>query len=141
MLRLSKGSNIPQIVYIKELPFPVLLVKQVFKNEDGSEEVLYLISSKLTAGVEQVKGVYQKRWHIEEYHKSLKSNVGLAKSPTKTIRTQQNHFFAAIYAYVKLEMLKMKCKLNHFAIKTKIYLQAIKASMIEFQKLQLSIRA
>jgi hypothetical protein len=133
--------NIPRMVYIKELPFPVLLVKQVFKNEDGSEGVLYLISSKLTAGVEQIKGVYQKRWHIEEYHKSLKSNVGLAKSPTKTIRTQQNHFFAAIYAYVKLEMLKMKCKLNHFAIKTKIYLQAIKASMSEFQKLQLSIRA
>jgi hypothetical protein len=129
--------NIPQIVYIKELPFPVLLVKQVFKNEDGSEGVLYLVCSELTAGVEQVKGVYKKRWHIEEYHKSLKSNVGLGKSPTKTVRTQQNHFFSAIYAYVKLEMLKMNSKLNHFALKTKLYVQAIKASMTELQRLKL----
>src|SRR5208337_2093662 len=129
--------NIPQIVYIKELPFPVLLVKQVFKNEDGSEGVLYLVCSELTAGVEQVKDVYKKRWHIEEYHKSLKSNVGLGKSPTKTVRTQQNHLFSAIYAYVKLEMLKLNSKLNHFALKTKLYVQAIKASMTELQRLKL----
>ena len=129
-------ANIPNIVYIKELPFPVLLVKQVFKNEDGSEGMLYLVTSELTAGVDKVEGVYQKRWHIEEYHKSLKSNVGLAKSPTKTIRSQQNHFFASICAYVKLEMLKKKTKLNHFALKTKLYIQALKASMTELQKLQ-----
>ena len=130
--------NIPQIVYIKELPFPVLLVKQIFKNEDGSEGVLYLVCSDLTAGVEQIKDVYQKRWHIEEYHKSLKSNVGLGKSPTKTVRTQENHVFSAIYAYVKLEMLKMKSKLNHFALKTKLYIQALKASMSELQKMKLT---
>jgi DDE superfamily endonuclease len=94
----SLEPNIPCIAYIKELPFPVLLVKQVFKNEDGSVGVLYLACSDLTVGVEQVKSVYQRRWHIEEYHKSLKSNVGLGKSPTKTIRTQENHFFSAICA-------------------------------------------
>lgn len=32
---------------------------------------------------------------VEEYHKSLKSNASLAKSPTKTIRTQSNHCFAS----------------------------------------------
>jgi hypothetical protein len=144
-------ANIPQVIFIKELPFPVLLIKQVFKNEDESpsgfseaEGVLYLVCSDLTAtrvngeaaGVEQITSVYQKRWHIEEYHKSLKSNVGLGKSPTKTIRTQENHFFSAIYAYVKLEILKMKCNLNHFALKTKLYLQALRASMSELQKLK-----
>jgi hypothetical protein len=131
-------ANIPQIVYIKELPFPVKLVKQVFKNEDGGVGVLYLVCSDLTAGVEEITSVYQKRWHIEEYHKSLKSNVGLGKSPTKTIRTQENHFFSAICAYVKLEMLKMKSNLNHFALKTKLYLQALKASMYELQQLKLA---
>ena len=29
--------------------------------------------------------IYQRRWKVEEYHKSLKSNASLAKSPTKTI--------------------------------------------------------
>lgn len=130
--------NIPKIVYIKELPFPVLLVKQIFKNEDRSEGVLYLVCSDLTVGVEQVESVYQKRWHVEEYHKSLKTNVGLGKSPTKTVRTQQNHFFSAIYAYVKLEVLKMKSKFNHFALKTRLYIQALKASMTELNRMKLA---
>jgi IS4 transposase len=82
--------------------------------------------------------VYQKRWPIEEYHKSIKSNTGLAKSPTKTIRTQQNHFFASIYAYFKLEVLKIQTKLNHFAIKSKLYIQVLQASMRQLEKLQLS---
>jgi len=29
----------------------------------------------------------------EEFHKSLKSNASLSKSPTKTIKTQANHVF------------------------------------------------
>lgn len=128
----------PQNIYLKELPFPVLLVKQVFKNEDGSQGILYLVCSDLTVDGQIVMDVYQKRWHIEEYHKSIKSNTGLSKSPTKTVRTQQNHFFASIYAYFKLEMLKIKTKLNHFALKTKLYIQALRASMIQLQKLQLA---
>lgn len=131
-------ENIPQQIYIKELPFPVLLVKQVFRNENGSSGILYLVCSDTTVDAKTITEVYQKRWPIEEYHKSLKSNTGLAKSPTKTIRTQQNHFFASIYAYFKLEMLKVKHKLNHFALKTKLYVQALRTSMTTLQQLKLS---
>lgn len=134
---LNIRENIPQQIYIKELPFPVLLVKQVFKNEDGSGGILYLVSSNTTVEGKTITEVYQKRWPIEEYHKSLKSNTGLAKSPTRTVRTQQNHFFASIYAYFKLEMLKIKTKLNHFAIKTKLYVHALRASMTTLQQLKL----
>lgn len=130
-------ENIPQTIYVKELPFPVVLVKQVFRNEDGSSGILYLACSDTTVDLKTVTDIYQKRWPIEEYHKSLKSNTGLAKSPTKTIRTQQNHFFASIYAYYKLEILKIKTRLNHFAIKTKLYVQALRASMTVLQQLQL----
>lgn len=130
-------ENIPQTIYVKELPFPVVLVKQVFRNEDGSSGILYLACSDTTVDLKTVTDIYQKRWPIEEYHKSLKSNTGLAKSPTKTIRTQQNHFFASIYAYYKLELLKIKTKLNHFALKTKLYVQALRASMTVLQQLQL----
>ena len=99
--------------------------------------ILYLVSSDTTADAKTITQVYQKRGPIEEYHKSLKSNTALSKSPTRTVRTQQNHFFASIYAYYKLEMLKIKTKLNHFALKTKLYVQALRASMVELQKLQL----
>lgn len=123
-------------VYLKDLPFPLLLVKRIFKNEDGSIGVLYLVCSDTTLEAETICEVYQKRWHIEQFHKSIKSNTGLASSPTKTVRTQNNHFFSSIYAYFKLELLKSKARLNHFALKARLYLQALKASLAELQNLQ-----
>jgi len=35
---------------------------------------------------------------IIEYHKSIKENASLAKSPTKKMRSQANHIFASIVA-------------------------------------------
>ncbi len=34
--------------------------------------------------------IYQKRWNIEVFHKNIKSNTALAKSPTITILTQHD---------------------------------------------------
>lgn len=125
-------------VYVEQVEFPLLLVKQVFKNEeDGSEGVLYLVSSDLTLDYERLTTIYQKRWKVEEYHKSLKSNASLAKSPTKTIRTQSNHVFASIYAFVKLERLKLATKMNHFALRSRMYLKAVQAAFKELQSLRL----
>jgi len=126
-LNISEGKA--QKIYIKELPFPVQLVKQIFTNKDGSEGIIYLACSDLTVEVKTITMVCQKRWPIEEYHKSIKSNTNLAKSPTRRIRTQQNHFFASIYAYCKLEFLKKK---------TKLYVQVLRASMAELQNLKLA---
>ncbi len=122
-------------VYLEQVEFPLLLVKQVFKNEDGSEGVLYLVSSDVTLEYERLTTIYQRRWKVEEYHKSLKSNASLAKSPTKTVRTQSNHFFASIYAFVKLERMKIATKMNHFALRSRIYTRAIQAAYQELQKL------
>ncbi|MDQ3398673.1 MAG: transposase [Deinococcota bacterium] len=124
-------------VHVEQVEFPVLLVKQVFKNEeDGSEGVLYLVSSDVTLAYEQLTTIYQRRWKVEEYHKSLKSNASLAKSPTKTIRTQSNHIFASIWAFVKLERLKIATSMNHFALRSRMYLKAVQAAFKELQTLR-----
>jgi hypothetical protein len=125
-------------VYLEQLEFSVLLAKQVFKNEDGSEGVLYLVCSDLTLDHERIAAIYQRRWKVEEYHKSLKSNASFAKSPTKTIRTQSNHFFASIYAFFKLERMKVATRMNHFAVRSRIYLKAIQAAYRELQRMRLS---
>ena len=123
---------------MEQVEFPLLLLKQVFKNEDGSEGVLYLVSSDVTLDHERLTTIYQRRWKVEEYHKSLKSNASLAKSPTKTIRTQSNHVFASIYAFVKLERLKLATKMNHFALRSRMYLIAVQAAFQELQSLRLA---
>ena len=121
-------------VYMKGVSYPLSFCRQVFKNKDGSEGVLYLVSSDISITYDQITTIYKKRWNVEVFHKSVKSNAALAKSPTKTVKTQSNHFFASIYAFYKIELLKMKHQINHFALRTKIYIKALRAS---FQELQL----
>ena len=47
-------------VYVEQVEFPVLLVKQVFRNDDGSEGVLYLVSSDVTLDHERLSTIYTK---------------------------------------------------------------------------------
>lgn len=122
-------------VWLEELDFPLLLTKQVFKNEDDTVGELYLACSDLSLDYVKVTTLYKKRWGIEEYHKSVKSNTAFAKSPTKTIKTQTNHFVLSIVAYIKLEWLKQRTKLNHFALKAKIYLAAQQAAFLQVKNL------
>lgn len=125
-----------RLVYLKGLDFPVLLAKQLFTNKDGSTGVLYLVSSDIKLSYLKLTKIYQKRWKVEECHKSLKQNASLEKSPTKTPTTQKNHIFASMVAYTKLEKLKIKTKSNHFALKNTLYIKAIKNSFKELQKLK-----
>ena len=96
-----------------------------------------MLSNDFNLSDDDFTTIYKKRWSVEEYHKSLKQNAAIAKSPSRTIKTQSNHLFAAIFAYVKLEKLKFVQELNHFAIKSKIYLAANKAAFKELNLLRM----
>jgi hypothetical protein len=101
----------------------------------------YLLSSfgrvaAMGLSTDQFRTLYKKRWSVEEYHKSLKQNASAEKSPAKTVKTQTSHLFAALLAYVKLEKLKFAHKLNHFALKAKIYLSTLKTAMKQLNQLQ-----
>lgn len=133
---LSWSKTEPVEAWLKGLDFPVLLHRQVFINKDGSTGILYLACSDLTCNASDIEAIYQKRWKVEVFHKTLKSNTGLAKSPTKSIRTQINHIFLSIHAAFQLECLSLKHKMNHFALRSRIYLQALKHAMLELQSLK-----
>ena len=131
-LKIPEGK--PLKVWIKDLEFPVKIFKQVFTNKDGSTGQRFLVTNELTLTAGQFITLYKKRWGVEEYHKSLKQNASIGSSPAHTERTQGNHIFSAIFAYVKLEMQKLKIGLNHFAIKSIIYPAAMRTAMISFRK-------
>jgi len=123
-------------VWLKDVPFPVKLVRQVFENKDGSTGTLYLACSDTTMERDAILTVYKKRWPIEVFHKSLKQNAALGKAPVRRVRTQNNHIFAALYAVFKLECLKIKHHFNHFALRSKIYLKALRSAYDELQLLK-----
>jgi hypothetical protein len=140
-LELEQGRSYQ--VWVEQYPFhralcsfPLLLTKLVFTNEDGTTGTLYLVSNDLTLDAERMNTLYQRRWSVEEYHASLKGNTALAAAPTKTKRTQLNHVFASIYAFVKLEVMRVEVKLNHFALRSKLYLKALQASFDELRRLK-----
>ena len=122
-------------IYLEGVEFPIKLVKQIFTNEDEKTCILYLISSDTTLSPDHMTTIYQRRWNVECYHKSLKQNVSLAKSPTQTEKTQTNHFYAALCGYIKLEMLKVETKTNHFALKTKLYINALHSAFQTLREL------
>jgi IS4 transposase len=122
-------------VFLKGLDFPVLITKQVFKHKNQSTGILYLACSNLDLTATDINTIYQERWTVEEFHKSIKSNLALAKSPTGIPHTQKNHVFACFFAFVKLERLRVKTNLNHFALKAKLYFNSIKASFSLLQKM------
>ncbi len=132
-LPLEQNSEVK--VWLKGYDFPLLLTKQIFKNGDDAVGMLYLVCSDLNLSFDQITALYKKRWCVEEYHKSVKNNASFGKSPTKTITTQRNHFYLAIMAYSKMEWLKIRHCNNHFALKSKIYLAAVKAAMRQVEEL------
>ena len=116
--------------------FPVLLHRRVFTNKDDSTGILYLACSDLDQHGDALETIYQKRWEVEVFHKTLKSHAALAKSPTKRVRTQSNHVFMVIYAAFSLEWLRIKQRMNPFALRSKLYLKAIRHAFEELQKLK-----
>jgi hypothetical protein len=133
-LEVPEGST--QIIYLEGVPFPLHLVRQVFTNEDGSTGVRYLVTNDLTLNADQIITIYQKRWKVEEYHRSLKQNASLAKSPTRTETTQTNHFVASLWSFVKIELLKVQTNKNHYQLKAHLYCSALRQAFDELQILQ-----
>jgi IS30 family transposase len=108
----------------------VNLIQKYLKQEYSPEQISATLERKHSIKISYV--IYEKRWRVEEFYKSLKHNVDMAKSPTKTIRTQSNHIFLSILAFFKLELLKIKYKTNHFALRAKLL---IKANQMAYQEL------
>lgn len=122
--------------YLKGYVNEVSITCQIFKNKDGSSGVLYLVCSDMTLDGEAITAIYKKRWKVEEFHKSLKQNAKFAKSPTRRVRTQSNHIFLSVLSFFKLECLKIKHKLNHFMLRTKLLLKSNQIAYFELQKMK-----
>ena len=123
--QLDLPENTVTVIYLEQVSFPLYLLRQTCTNADGSTAVRYLVTSDSALTADQLITIYQKRWKVEEYHRSLKQNASLAKSPTRTPTTQTNHFVAALCTFTKLELLKVRTNKNHYALKTHLYLSAL----------------
>jgi hypothetical protein len=127
-------------IYLKDIKYPLAITYKVFKNEDASTGELFLVTNDLKLSGDCIYSIYQKRWSIETYHKSLKQNASLGKSQTSTKLTQTNHICMALLAFTKLERIINCNKSNHFALKQQLILSANKASYEKFNDIQMELK-
>jgi hypothetical protein len=123
-------------IYLEGLTFPVLLIRHVYKNKDGSEGVLYLCCSDITLTYQHIIDLYQKRWKIEEYHKALKQQCALSVSPAHTVNTQSTHIFCSLCAFVKLELMHRITAVSYEGLKLNLYIHAMKTAHKYLKSLQ-----
>ncbi len=121
---------------LKGMKFPVRLVRRIFTDKDGSTGILYPACSQPTADRNTITAICKKRWNVEVYHKSLKSNAASAGSPARRVNAQSDHIFASIVTVFKMECLEIRTKMNRFALKTRLYLKAVRSAFDELQKLK-----
>ena len=123
------GDCSSRLVYLEGYENTVKIIKQVSKDGDDDESIyLYLATNDIDLPTNKVLEIYKRRWKIEEYHKSLKQNLKIEHSPTKVQTSQLNHIFLSVCGFIKLERLRLNYKMNHFAIKEKIYIEALKVA-------------
>lgn len=54
----------------------------------------------------------------------------------QTVRSQSNHVFMAVYAVFKLQCLSIKNKINSFALRLKLHINASRSAYAELQQWQ-----
>ena len=132
---IESGSS--RLIYLEGYEKPLRLIKQVVKNDDDDKSTyLYLVTNDIGLSFQKVLEIYKRRWKVEEYHKSLKQNLKIEHSPTKVETSQRNHIHLSVCGFIKLEKLRLNYKMNHFAIKEKIYIEALKAA---YEKVELMV--
>lgn len=127
-------------IRLKGVSFPLSLVKKVFKNGGkGNIGVTYLISNDITLTSDALYKRYQKRWRIEEYHRSLKQYVSVSKSPSRSENAQPNHIVLSMMAYSELELLGKSTNKSIHALRYELLLKSNMAAFDLTSKIQKSV--
>jgi hypothetical protein len=127
------------LVYIKGYEQPLRYVRLVSKDgNDGKAVYSYLITNDIEISPSSVSAIYQRWWRVEQYHQSLKQNLKIEQSPTRSQVSQNNHIYFTVVGFVKLEKLKLNFKMNHYSIKEQIYIRALHSAFEELRQLDVA---
>lgn len=103
---------------------------KVFKSVANDGRVEYYGTSNTNLTAADVERIYGNRWQIEEYHRGLKQQCGIAKCQARTDRSQRNHIWAAIHAFVILELHRKTTGMTWQEAKRSIARQAVQQYLL-----------
>lgn len=98
---------------------------KVFKKVSKERGFEYFATNDITLSRSDVERIYSRRWKIEEYHQGLKQQCGVAKCQSRKARSQRNHIWCSIAAFLALEMHRIKTGITWKEAKLSIVRDAI----------------
>lgn len=103
---------------------------KVFKKVSKNRGFEYYATNDLNLTSSDVERIYSKRWKIEEYHRGLKQQCGIAKCQARKARAQRNHIWCSIHAFLVLEMHRIKTGISWNEAKLSIARDAIQQYLL-----------
>lgn len=103
----------------------------VFKTVLTNGRVEYLATSNLNLTAADVESIYGNRWQIEEYHRGLKQQCGIAACQARTDRSQRNHIWCAIHTFLLLELHRLSAGMTWQQAKLSIARDAIQRYLLD----------
>ncbi|MBI3335425.1 MAG: transposase [Candidatus Portnoybacteria bacterium] len=98
---------------------------KVFKTVSKDGDVEYYATNDINLSKHDVERIYTKRWKIEEYHRGLKQQTGIAKCQARKARFQRNHIWCSLNALVVLELYRIKTNISWQEAKLSIVREAV----------------
>ena len=133
-------SENPVQGWVKGREFPVIFHRQVFTNKDDSTGTLYLISNDLSAtAAPPLKQSTKNGWKVEVFHKSIKSNTSMAKSPARTVRTQSNPYLHVALCDCSIRDSQCPARAEQVRFKIETLYNAIRQAFDELQQLKSAV--
>jgi putative transposase len=114
------------VVHLKAYGF--IKVFKTFSQAKGAVE--YHATNKLDMTLSDIKTVAAQRWKIEEYHRGLKQTTGIEKCQARSQRSQRNHIFCSIIAFVALERNRLRKNISWYQAKQHIIQHAMRQYML-----------
>lgn len=134
-------STAPHVYYhLEELPIPPEGLQvhlkgygfiTVFKTVSPQRGVEYYGTNDLNLSWPDVERIYVRRWKIEEYHRGLKQQAGVSRCQARTARSQRNHIWCAIHAFLTLELHRTETNVSWQEAKRSIVRWAIHAYLLK----------
>lgn len=98
---------------------------KVIKLVRSAHDIDYLVTNDVSLSRSDILEAAARRWSIEEYHRGLKQTAGAAFCQARSGRTQRNHIFCSLRAFLALETERCRTGLSWYELKKQVIADAI----------------
>lgn len=129
------------VVYLNSFGW-VKVFRRRFKNEAYRYYIMYTLDKDTLNSISRTefKEVHSIHWGIECYHRAIKQVCGIGRFMVRTTEAIKNHFFSAIRAFTRLELMRAEELIeNWYELQRNLSLQVARDFILEHLKQKVNL--